>query len=234
MKTDIFIKIVFLILFAYAIAPTAIIRLGRVGAVSRAPKGNGKVALTFDDGPDPRYTPQILDVLSLYQVKACFFVVGSKARNQPELVRRIVREGHEIGNHGLGHKVLWLLGPCATVREIAGANRIIEEITGEGVRLYRPAWGLFNIFSIYYCRLKALQVVLWTYMSWDWVKRATPESITRKVFDRVRDGTILVLHDSDSTPGAAEGGSARVVAALPHILDGLKQRGLQVAPWRKL
>ncbi|MFA4884389.1 MAG: polysaccharide deacetylase family protein [Desulfotomaculaceae bacterium] len=229
-----FFKILFLLIFVYSVAPTVVVRLGHIGAVSRAPKGSGRVALTFDDGPDPLYTPQILDILRHYQVRACFFLVGSKARANPEITRQIVKAGHEIGSHGYAHKAAWLLGPRATSREIGEANLAIEELTGQKIRFCRPAWGLFNLFSIWYCRLMDLKVVLWTYMSWDWIKNATPESITRKVLGRIRDGAILVLHDSDSAPGAAKGSPSRVVEALPRILDGLKQRGLQVAPLEEI
>jgi peptidoglycan/xylan/chitin deacetylase (PgdA/CDA1 family) len=129
-----FLQILFLLFLAYAVAPTALIRFGRVGAFSRAPKGGGRVALTFDDGPDPVYTPQILEILKKYQVKACFFLVGSKARTNPELVRQIVKAGHEIGNHGLWHKPVWLLGPWSTARDINETNRIIEEFTGQKMK----------------------------------------------------------------------------------------------------
>lgn len=229
-----FFQILFLVVLAYTVAPTALIRFGRVGAVSRAPRGRGRIALTFDDGPDPRYTPQILKILGRYQVKACFFVVGSKARAHPELVKQIVRAGHEIGNHGFRHRAAWLLTPGATTREIMETNRAIEELTGQKIRFCRPAWGLFNLFSIWYCWLKGLKIVLWTYMSWDWIKQATPESITRKVLGRIMDGAILIFHDSDSTPGAAKGGPDRVVAALPVILDELKLRGLEVTPLEEI
>lgn len=229
-----FFKILFLIVFVYSVAPTVLVRLSRIGAVSRVPRCGGKVALTFDDGPDPLYTPQILEILRRHQVRACFFVVGTKARANPEITRQIVKAGHEIGNHGYGHKAAWLLGPRATSREIGEASLAIEELTGQKTRFCRPAWGLFNLFSIWYCRLKGLKVVLWTYMSWDWTSKATPESITNKILNRIRDGAILVLHDSDAAPGAAKGSPSRVVEALPHILDGLKQRGLQVAPLEEM
>lgn len=229
METFLFIKIIFWSVFLYSLAPTILIRLGRVGAVARAARGYGRVALTFDDGPDPNYTPQILDILNRYQVKACFFVVGSKVREHPDLTRQILQAGHSIGNHGFRHKAVWLLSPRATRREINDTNVAIEELTGQKTILCRPAWGLFNLFSIWYCWLKGLKVILWTYMSWDWTKKATPESICRKVLDRIKDGAIILLHDSDSAPGAAKGSPAQVVAALPHILDGLEQKGLQVA-----
>jgi len=229
-----FIKIFLFIIIIYAVAPTAVIRLVGIGAVSRAPRGRGRVVLTFDDGPDPRYTPQILDILRQYQVKASFFVVGYKAREHPELLRRIAGEGHEIGNHGYKHRIMWLLGPGSTIREIMETNHAIEECTGQKPCYCRPGWGLFTLFSIWYCWLKNQKVVLWTFMSWDWIKKATPDSITRKVLGRVKDGSILLLHDSDSTPFTAEGCTSQVVAALPSILDGLEERGLKVTPLREI
>ncbi|RJQ31404.1 MAG: polysaccharide deacetylase family protein [Peptococcaceae bacterium] len=223
-------EIVSLVLCVYAIGPTILVRIARFGAISRAPGGKSRVALTFDDGPDPRYTPQILDILKRHQVKACFFVIGQKAREYPELIKQIVQAGHEIGNHGFNHRMPWLLGPGATLREIKEASRAIEETAGRSIRFYRPAWGLCNFFSLCYYWLKGQQVILWTYMSWDWIKKATPEGITRKVLSKIKDGAILVLHDSDTTPGAAPGAPARVVSALPEILEGLKRLGLQVVP----
>lgn len=234
METSLFIKIIFLSVFVYSLAPTALIRLGHVGAVARAARGQGRVALTFDDGPDPNYTPQILDILNRYQAKACFFVVGSKVREYPELTRQILKAGHAIGNHGFTHKAVWLLSPRATRREITDTNLAIEEMTGQKTVYCRPAWGLFNLFSICYCWLKGLKVILWTYMSWDWTKKATPDSICRKVLGRVKDGSIIILHDSDSAPGAAKGSPAQVVEALPRILDGLEQKGLQVASMEEI
>lgn len=229
-----FAQILFLLFLAYAVAPTAIIRFGRIGAISRAPRGRGRVAITFDDGPDPLYTPQILEILRRYQVKACFFVVGSKARANPDLVRQIVKAGHEVGNHGFGHKPAWFMGPGSTAREINETSRAIEESTGQKTRFCRPPWGLFNLFSIAYFRLKGLKVVLWTYMGWDWTKSATPESITHHVLARARDGAILILHDCDKTTGAARGGPAQVIAALPAILEGLKQQGLKIVPLEEI
>ena len=118
MDTALFLKIVFLCVFIYSLAPTLLIRLGRVGAVARAASGCGRVALTFDDGPDPNYTPQILDILKRYQVKACFFVVGAKVRQYPDLTRQILQAGHAVGNHGFRHKAVWLLSPRATRRKL--------------------------------------------------------------------------------------------------------------------
>ncbi|MHB8919068.1 MAG: polysaccharide deacetylase family protein, partial [Desulfocucumaceae bacterium] len=91
----------------YAVAPTVLARFCSLGAITRLPRGH--VIITFDDGPDPRYTPRVLDVLKAAGVKACFFVVGEKARRHPDIIRTIVSEGHEIGSHGLRHRIPWLM-----------------------------------------------------------------------------------------------------------------------------
>jgi peptidoglycan/xylan/chitin deacetylase (PgdA/CDA1 family) len=228
MDFSLFLKILFTVVFLYSLAPTLVVRLGGVGALARAAKGYSRVALTFDDGPDPNYTPQILEILHRYQVKACFFVVGAKVLANPNLTRQILKEGHTIGNHGFRHKAIWLLGPSATRSDISDTNLAIKKLTGQMTVFYRPAWGLFNLSSIRYCWLKGMKIILWTYWSWDWLEKATPESICRNVLHKIKDGTIIILHDSDSAPGAARGGPARVVEALPCILEGLEQKGLQV------
>ncbi|MDF9408625.1 polysaccharide deacetylase family protein [Pelotomaculum isophthalicicum JI] len=229
-----FAKILLIILIVYIVAPTVLTRFGQVGVISRATKGKGTVVLTFDDGPDPRYTPQILDILNRHQVKASFFITGAKAKLYPDLIKQITSAGHEIGNHGFRHKAAWLLGPRATITEITDTNRVLEELTGKKPIYFRPCWGLYNLSSLWYYWSRGLKVVLWTYMSWDWAKHATPESITRRVLNKLRDGVILIFHDSDSAPGAAPGGPDRVIAALPQILEGITLRGLRVAPLEEI
>lgn len=228
------LEFIFVVLLVYAIVPTVIIRLGNIGVLSRAQKGEGRIVLTFDDGPDPRYTPQVLEILARYQVKACFFVVGAKAKAYPDLIKQITLAGHELGNHGFRHQPAWLTGPFATARENIETSRVIEEITGQKPRFYRPPWGLFNLYSLWFFWSKGLEVALWTYFSWDWTKHATPESITRKVISKIEDGVILILHDSSSGPGAVPDGPAKMLAALPRILEELKSRNLRVVPLKEV
>lgn len=218
----------------YALIPTALARLFHFGAKSRVPAGSGRVALTFDDGPDPRYTPRVLNILKEFEAKACFFVLGRKAKAHPELVARIHKEGHEVASHGYNHHISWLLGPRGIRREVQKAAAVISAITGQPPGLYRPPWGLFNLYSLFLGRLHRQQVVLWSFVSWDWGRNTTPESIAGKVLSRVKDGAILIFHDSDDVPFTARGAPGKMLSALPTILAELKKRNLEITPLKEL
>ncbi|MFZ5631893.1 MAG: polysaccharide deacetylase family protein [Bacillota bacterium] len=213
----------------YAILPTLLARFCSVGVISRLPLKEG-VTITFDDGPDPRYTPRVLDILRAAGVKACFFVVGEKARRHPEIIEKIVSDGHEIGIHGLRHRIPWLLGPVGTIREIKESARVIEEITGSRPAAFRPPWGLFNLCSYLGSLALKQKVVLWSFMSWDWAGSITPENIEKRVRKRLADGSILVFHDSDTAPGASGGCTEKMLSALPGVIDELKERGYDIMP----
>lgn len=218
-----------LALLVYAPIPTVLARLCSLGAISRLPAGK-RVCLTFDDGPDPRYTPQLLEILGKAGVKACFFVVGEKARKYPDLVKRIIAEGHEIGSHGFSHRNHWLMGPFGTIREIKKSFRAIEEIAGFSPDAFRPPWGLFNLSHLVSRLLLSYKAVLWSFMTWDWAKGSTPEVILKRVKRKMSDGSILVFHDSDTEPWAAAGSTRNMLKALPDILEEIKRRGYQTAP----
>jgi peptidoglycan/xylan/chitin deacetylase (PgdA/CDA1 family) len=218
----------------YALIPTLLARIFHLGAKSRATAGSGRVAITFDDGPDPRYTPQVLNILKEFDAKACFFVLGRKAKAHPELVARIHAEGHEVASHGYSHHFSWFLGPRGIRREIEMTSSLITAITGQPPLLYRPPWGLFNLYSLFVGFLHKQQVVLWSFMSWDWGKRSTPAAIAQKVLSRVRDGAILVFHDGDGVPFSAPGAPQKMLSALPKILNELKRRNLQITPLKEL
>lgn len=221
-----------LALVLYAVIPTALARLCSLGVISRLPAGK-RVCLTFDDGPDPRYTPGVLEILDKAGVKACFFVVGEKACKYPDLVKRIIAEGHEVGSHGFSHRNHWLLGPFGTIREIKKSFRAIEEITGFFPNAFRPPWGLFNLSHPAASLSLGYKAVLWSFMSWDWAKGSTPEAIIKKVKKKISDGSILVFHDSDTQPWASAGSPRNMLNALPDILEEIKKRGYRTAPLKE-
>jgi len=218
----------------YALIPTALARIFHFGVLCRAPGRTKQVAITFDDGPDPKYTPRVLRILAEFKVKACFFILGKKAKIYPELVSRIQKEGHEIASHGYHHSIHWLQGPRSIKKELKMSAELINEITGRPPRLYRPPWGLFNLYSFLHYLIKKQQVVLWSFMSWDWGKRSTPESIARKVLSRAKGGSILVFHDSDDTPGSSPGTPDKMLGALPIILTEFKKCCLEIKPLSEL
>lgn len=227
------IKYALFAMLAYTVLPTLLARICSVGVISRLPFKK-KISITFDDGPDPRYTPRVLDILEAEGVKACFFVVGEKARNYPEIIRKIMAGGHEIGSHGLKHKNPWLLGPVETVREIKHSFKAIEEISGLSPEYYRPPWGLFNLSYFLTTLFMKYKIVLWSFVSWDWTKGATPEAIISRIKKSMTDGSILIFHDSDTEPGASTGSPEKMICALPDIINEIKRRGYQITPLKEL
>jgi len=216
----------------YTLVPTFLARFCNIGVISRLP-AKDKVIITFDDGPDPRYTPRVLDILKTAGVNACFFVLGEKARKHPDLIERIISEGHEIGSHGLEHRIPWLVGPIGAIREIKGSFQAIEEISGSPPVAFRPPWGLFNLSYFFIRMVMKHKIVLWSFMSWDWSKKITPEIILKKVKKNLIHGSILILHDSDTEPGASAGSPEKMIHALPEIINELKERGYIISPLKE-
>ncbi len=236
--TDIIMTYSIWFFIIYAVLPTVLVRFCHLGVIWR-PAVKGRVAITFDDGPDPRYTPRVLDILKENNIKACFFVLGEKATRHPELVTRIISEGHEIGSHGFKHSFPWLLGPVGTLREIKKASSAIQKIINQQPLMFRPPWGLLNIFSFLLfsftpSRMKKHKLVLWSYMSWDWSKGCTPDKIANFVLRRIREGAILVFHDSDTVPGAAPGAPEKMLNSLPGIINEIQLKGLRITPLNEL
>ena len=119
---------------AYTVLPTVFTRSTSYGIVQN--NGMPGIMLTFDDGPNPQYTPQLLDLLKRYDIKAIFFVVAEKAERHPELIKRMQREGHVIGLHHYTHVNSYLLSPVGLYRELEHAKDVIEQLTHEAITLY--------------------------------------------------------------------------------------------------
>jgi len=190
------------------------------------------VALTFDDGPDPQVTPQVLDTLRRHRARATFFLIGASAAAHPALVRRIVAEGHEIGNHSHAHPRLINFFPTRRLQsEIERASLALRRLTGiAGPLRYRPPMGLKNPWLARVQRRLGLQVVSWSLHARDTGGRP-PESIAARVLSRVRSGDIVLLHDGHDLPGRRR---ENVVQALDLILEGLAARQLEPVPVGRL
>ncbi|MBN2482978.1 MAG: polysaccharide deacetylase family protein [Candidatus Omnitrophica bacterium] len=176
------------------------------------------VSFTFDDGPDRKYTLPILDVLKRFGVKATFFLVGKRAKRNPDIVQRIVKEGHEIGNHTYSHPVSPILRYRAIEKEIALTGKIITEITGQTTQLFRPTWSPWD----FYCsRMEDIaqdlgyQSVRWSISSVDWL--GIKGIIRHKIMNTpINSKEIFLFHDgAEKFPIVSRRATVEV---LPHIL----------------
>lgn len=184
------------------------------------------VALTFDDGPDPVYTSEILDILKEKRVKATFFLVGKNVEDYPQIAQRIAQEGHNIGNHTYSHKSLIPLSNKKTMWEIKEAEKVIEEATGIRTTLFRPPRGIYSKFSRKFLKDERYTIVLWTISAVDWAE-LTPNSILKNVIKKVEPGTIILLHDSGDLITYKGGDRSATVKALPDIIDNLRSQGYE-------
>ncbi len=187
--------------------------------VARGRRRSHVVALTFDDGPDPDVTPKILDILKGYKARATFFVIGQHVEQHPELARRIVAEGHELGNHTHTHPRLFNIKLARGMQlEIERAAAIIQHITGVRPALFRPPVGLKNPHLAIVARRLGLKVVMWSLHARDTLYR-NPRFISQRVLKRVRHGDIVDLHDGHDLPGRHRRYTARAVASIVARLE---------------
>lgn len=206
------------------------------GALCRLPGRPGRIALTFDDGPHPDYTEAVLEILARHGARATFFVSGRGAVEHPDIVRRIVSKGHEIGNHTMHHRHLISLHPFREqVREIEECQRVLVEQFGITPRWFRSPMGYATPGTFRAARRFDLVVVGWHVKGWD-TFFTDPRRIVRHIIRRVKPGSIILLHDGTTLTEPDEGGTpSRVsakfhrnatIAALDVILDGLSNKGL--------
>lgn len=186
----------------------------------RGPAGGRRVALTFDDGPDPEATPRLLDLLAARGTRATFFLIGERAARHPAVVRAIAAGGHEIGNHTWHHRNAWFLAPGATAREIEGGARVLADLAGRLPRLYRPPWGIVNAAALRTTARLDLVTVLWS-VQHEGLRPREPEAQLRHIRARLHDGAIVDLHDAPGLPGAP----GRLLRMMPGLLDLLEGRG---------
>ena len=179
------------------------------------------IHLTFDDGPDPRWTPVVLDLLAAYGAHASFFLVGRAACASPALVRRIHAAGHAIGNHTWSHRHPWLLSTKAARCEVRDGAKAIADILGRQPRLYRPPHGRRRACMEEAAAALGQRTVMWTRSAVDWGPLARPSAIARRLA-HVRDGDILLMHDAACGINRPD----RLLAVLPDCL-----RRLHAAAW---
>jgi peptidoglycan/xylan/chitin deacetylase (PgdA/CDA1 family) len=192
--------------------------------LNRLPESDPRVAITFDDGPNPQATPAILDVLRDEGVRATFFVLGRHADRWPELVRRMADEGHQLGNHGYWHRKLHRRTPWYIRDDLTRGTVAIERASG-GVRpaLFRAPHGFRNPWVTPTAASLGQRTVGWSLGVWDSARPGATE-ISRRAVERMNPRSILLLHDGDGYD--PEGDRMQTAEALPEIINGLRARGL--------
>jgi peptidoglycan/xylan/chitin deacetylase (PgdA/CDA1 family) len=175
------------------------------------------IALTIDDGPWPKTTAEMLDILKQNHVKATFFWVGSALQENPEIAKRVVAEGHAIGNHTWHH---WYrkMDEATAKSEIEKTNELIYKTTGVKTSFFRPPGGYLNNGLAAYAKSQKNSVVMWSVTSADTDPRAKYQVFVKNVIRDAKPGAIVLMHDGG-------GNRYRTVKALPEIISGLKQQG---------
>jgi len=172
---------------------------------------NKKVALTFDDGPHPENTLKALQLLAKYDMKATFFMLGSRIDFYPDLVQEVFDQGHEIGNHTWNHKQLTKVSDKDIKEEIDSVNQRLEGIIGESATVFRPPYGATNNHVESFLTVPS---VLWTIDTLDW-KTKNPEAILAEIKENLKPGAIILMHDIHAT----------TIDALELVLPYLEEQG---------
>ncbi len=176
-------------------------------------QGNEKALyLTFDDGPHPTITPIVLDLLLKYNAKATFFCIGDRVKRYPEIMERIIVEGHAIGNHTQHHVNGWASSDLEYMDQVSQASKFIPS------KLFRPPYGRIKRSQAALLQKEGYKVVMWTILSADYDHTITKEECIRRVVRRIESGDIYLFHDSEK-------GEERMVAVLPRLLKVATDKG---------
>lgn len=198
----------------------------RRGTIYRVKTDRKRVVLTFDDGPSPVWTPKILDELKRENIKAAFFMIGYHVRKYPDIARRVAEEGHTIGNHGYAHSVMLYYTPAELEEEIKYTEHVIREATGQTTKYFRPpkAWLRRKIKE----KVKSMgyETILWSLNSKDWVS-FNHKSIVRYISRNVKNGDILLFHDSGNVTTTEGGNRRQTVKAISLLARTLREQGFE-------
>src|SRR5262245_13420434 len=183
-------------------------------------RGRRRIALTFDDGPHPVHTAPLLDALAELRAPATFFVVGRDVDANPELVARIAREGHELGNHTYRHRYLPLARSRSVEHELRATDRAIARAAGVIPRIARPPWGRRSPRNVRVFQRLRKPLVLWDVHSFDWKGKPATE-VAERVLARARPGSIILMHE-------ARAGGETTIEAVRMLVPALRARGFEL------
>lgn len=182
--------------------------------VWQMPTDEHSLFLTFDDGPHPTITPQVLSILSRYNAKATFFCIGDRVKRYPEIFQQILDEGHAIGNHTQHHKNGWKTGTADYVAEVNEAETYIHS------RLFRPPYGRMKRKQAEILLNQGFEIIMWTILSADYDQTLTKEACADRVLKNINKGDIYLFHDSEK-------GEERMLYALPRLLEAASALGFE-------
>ena len=209
----------FLLLAAMLLFPLRASAQNEQPVIRSGDPGSMKIALTFDDGPHPYRTDEVLDVLEKYGVRATFFVVGENVSYYPAPLKRAVSLGHEIGNHTYHHARLSEVCEQNAAEEIQQTEDIVFRTVGTRTKLFRPPEGAYNACALNTAKGMDYRVILWTVDTRDW-ERPPAHTIVKNVMENVRGGSILLFHDYMHK-------SAHTLEALDTVIPKLLERGYE-------
>ncbi|HVP37045.1 MAG TPA: polysaccharide deacetylase family protein [Terriglobales bacterium] len=196
----------------------------RKGTIYKVDVPEKVVALTFDDGPSPVWTPQILDALKKAGVKATFFMIGEHVGKYPQIARRVAEEGHEIGNHSYDHHVLIYYKMKDLEREIKDAEKVIKEVTGQTTRYFRPPKAWITNKEKEKIKEMGYETILWTLNSKDWVT-FDDKYIVRFLVHNIQPGDIILFHDGGGVFSTEGGNRSETVKTIPLLVERLRAEG---------
>ncbi|MDX1603852.1 MAG: polysaccharide deacetylase family protein [Salinimicrobium sediminis] len=186
------------------------------------PADEKAIYLTFDDGPIPEVTPWVLDQLKSFNAKATFFCIGENVQKHPEIFKKIIAEGHKVGNHTFNHLNGWKTSTPEYVLNTLKARQIIEKnIPGKEPAknaLFRPPYGRIKSKQVRELQKRDFRIIMWSILSMDYNTGITPERCFQNVIDHARPGSVIVFHDSFKA-------QKNLVKVLPRVLDHLNREG---------
>ncbi|MFC6453576.1 MULTISPECIES: polysaccharide deacetylase family protein [Paenibacillus] len=191
--------------------------------VNQVKMAEKRVALTFDDGPDTKYTPRILDILKKHEIHATFFLIGDNARKHPQMVNRILEEGHVLGNHSWDHQLLTKQDAEQVQSEINKTDDLLKSITGQAPALFRAPYGAVSADVLDAAGAAGHQIIGWSVDTLDWKGKSAAE-IMSAVKKELRPGAIILQHSA----GGKGGNLNNTIEALPLIISYLKENGYTI------
>ena len=196
----------------------------RSGTFYRAKTDEKVIALTFDDGPSPKWTPLILDELKESGVKATFFMIGKYVEKYPDVAKRITAEGHDVGIHTFYHAVLLFSPPGYLEKEIKDTEAVIKDVTGKTTKLFRPPKAWLTAKEKREISGLGYKIILWSLSSKDWV-RFHDKQLRRYILNNVRPGDIVLFHDAGGAFKIEGGNRKQTTKTLPRLIEKLREKG---------